>query len=369
LKITILQGAFLPVPPLLGGAVEKMWFRLAHEFCALGHHVTYISKCHPNLLDEETVDGIHHIRVAGYSTPKSIVKLKFLDLLYSRRAIKKIPPDSDVVVTNTFWAPVLIGKFLKNRIYMDVARMPKGQMWLYRGVGRLRANSTPVARAIKAELPIHSHSLVSTIPNPLPFLADSTNQTKRNVILYCGRIHPEKGLDILVAAFSQMSSEWSLRLVGPWQIEMGGGGEEYLNRLRAASSTTNVEFVGPIFDEELLANEYRRAAIFCYPSVAEQGETFGLAPLEAMAFECVPVVSALECFQDFIVDKYNGLIFDHRCDNPILRLRNVLLSLIEDRDARESMARQAKSVTTTHSSENIAKQFLEDFEVVSSAAK
>jgi hypothetical protein len=26
MKITIIQGAFLPVPPLLGGGVEKMWF-------------------------------------------------------------------------------------------------------------------------------------------------------------------------------------------------------------------------------------------------------------------------------------------------------------------------------------------------------
>src|SRR5579862_3380431 len=31
LKITIVQGAFFPVPPLMGGAVEKVWFTLGRE--------------------------------------------------------------------------------------------------------------------------------------------------------------------------------------------------------------------------------------------------------------------------------------------------------------------------------------------------
>jgi hypothetical protein len=44
MRITIVQGAFLPVPPLLGGAVEKMWFGLAPEFVRHGHEVVYISR-------------------------------------------------------------------------------------------------------------------------------------------------------------------------------------------------------------------------------------------------------------------------------------------------------------------------------------
>ena len=32
MKITIVQGAFLPVPPLMGGAVENIWFALGQDF-------------------------------------------------------------------------------------------------------------------------------------------------------------------------------------------------------------------------------------------------------------------------------------------------------------------------------------------------
>jgi hypothetical protein len=38
MKITIVLGAFLPVPPVMGGAVEKSWFALARH-----HHFTRTS--------------------------------------------------------------------------------------------------------------------------------------------------------------------------------------------------------------------------------------------------------------------------------------------------------------------------------------
>ena len=37
MKINILQGAFLPVPPIRGGALESAWQLLAEEFVKFGH--------------------------------------------------------------------------------------------------------------------------------------------------------------------------------------------------------------------------------------------------------------------------------------------------------------------------------------------
>ena len=82
MKITIVQGAFLPVPPILGGAVEKIYFMLGQEFVNLGHEVIHISKSHQSLKNIETLNGVSHIRVKGFSTPKSILVLKFYDLIY-----------------------------------------------------------------------------------------------------------------------------------------------------------------------------------------------------------------------------------------------------------------------------------------------
>ena len=37
MKITIVCGFLLPVPPVSGGAMEKMWWRLARLYVRRGH--------------------------------------------------------------------------------------------------------------------------------------------------------------------------------------------------------------------------------------------------------------------------------------------------------------------------------------------
>ncbi|WP_407678210.1 hypothetical protein [Candidatus Seribacter sulfatis] len=67
MKITILQGAFFPVPAIQGGAIEKAWEVLGQAFVAAGHTVTHISKRHPELPDNEYIGAVHHLRVSGSS--------------------------------------------------------------------------------------------------------------------------------------------------------------------------------------------------------------------------------------------------------------------------------------------------------------
>jgi glycosyltransferase involved in cell wall biosynthesis len=366
MKITILQGAFFPVPPLLGGAVEKMWFRLGQEFASLGHDVVHISRHHASLPAEEVIDGVRHRRVKGYDQPRLLLKLKLLDLLYSFRACRQVPNDSNVVVTNTFASPLLLSGVLKSRAYIDVARMPRGQCWFYRQAGRLRANSTVVASAIQTEIPASAWGKISLIPNPLPF--DPPEQmdmdAKEKRILYCGRVHPEKGLEILIRSARWLPPEWSVEVVGPWEVAQGGGGKRYLEHLKTLAGGGAVRFHGPEFDGDKLALHYRQAAIFVYPSVAEQGETFGLAPLEAMAWGCVPVVSDLACFRDFIHPEQNGRIFNHRSAMPEEELGQILQELCVQPGLRYSLAMQANRVRDSHHPRTIAFAFLKDFEVM-----
>src|SRR4051812_47755133 len=115
MKITIVLGAFFPVPPIMGGAVEKAWFALGQEFARRGHEVVQISRAHPSLPQAETIEGVRHIRVAGYAQPRSIILLKFFDLLYSIRA-RRVLPEADIVVTNTFWLPLLIRGHTRGQI-------------------------------------------------------------------------------------------------------------------------------------------------------------------------------------------------------------------------------------------------------------
>src|SRR5713101_7950881 len=107
MKITIVLGAFFPVPPIMGGAVEKVWFALGQEFARRSHEVVQISRAHPRLARREKIAGVTHIRVPGFAQPRSILWLKFLDLLYSLR-VRRVLPEADILVTNTFWLPFLL---------------------------------------------------------------------------------------------------------------------------------------------------------------------------------------------------------------------------------------------------------------------
>lgn len=364
MKIVIVQGAFFPVPPLEGGAVEKMWFQLTKEFVRQGHEVVYLSRSYPGLPDSEVIDGVHFLRTSGFKFRSNFVLSNFYDFLYSFQVLKLIPKDSDVIVTNSFWSPILARR-QKNKIAVDVARMPKGQMQLYKSVRFLRANSTPVAEAIKNELKPAYHPKVKTIPNPLTFTIDehSPVASKEKIILYTGRIHPEKGIDLLIEAYLQSElRDWKLMVIGPHKTASGGGGEKYLKKLKDLAGSSNIQFPGPIYDIEKLNTHYQKASVFVYPSLAEKGETFGLAPLEAMAWGTVPIVSDLTCFKDFIDHGKNGLIFDHRSSNRLLDLCVQLKQITQDENMRERLSKQAMKVRETHSVKNIALQFLQLFD-------
>ena len=53
-----------------------------------------------------------------------------------------------------------------------------------------------------------------------------------------------------------------------------------------------------------------------------------VAPLEAMANGCVPLVSSLDCFRDYIQDGMNGFVFDHRHGDPIQNLATQMTDLL-----------------------------------------
>ncbi|GAB2580906.1 hypothetical protein GCM10027190_32700 [Spirosoma areae] len=343
-----------------------MWFSLGKEFVKKGHDVTQISRHIEGLSTSEVVDGVNHIRISGYDTPKSGIVLKFFDLLYTRNARRIFSADFDIIISNTFWAPVLLPKKARRVCMVDVQRMPKRQMQLYTQVARLRANSSAVVKAIQDELPEHRYNKIVMIPNPLPFVAlqEVDYRHKKPVILYVGRVHPEKGLELLIKAYKQTSQEYLLQIVGPWETASGGGGTGYLTFLKQLAGDAHIDFIGPVFDIEALNKFYSDASIFVYPSVAEKGETFGLAPLEAMAWGCVPVVSNLSCFQDFIVHNENGLIFDHRAQNAIEQLTEHITHVQNDEEHRIKLGKNALNVRQTHSIQHIAALFLDEFEQI-----
>jgi glycosyltransferase involved in cell wall biosynthesis len=421
MKITIATGPIYPVPALRGGAVQRLWEGLAREFAKRGHEVTVFAREFPGQAKEETVDGIHYVRRGGYEQSTSIKRDLVQCLLYALKVARHVPM-GDVVVTNDFWMPAVLPRINPSagRVIPCLQRFPKNQGWLYSRCAALVAVSQAVADAVKAQSPSVADK-VTVVPNAIDevFL----NETKRPKdeelkrleadgerqasgvgrvvrILYVGRIHPEKGLGLLVNALRLLAdrdqgpkdeetkgpqmcespkvasprsegdetkrlsgerTDWECVLVGPVAQGEGGGGEAFAAELRRQVEGLPVRFEAPVYEPAALAKIYDQADVFVYPSTAVTGEAMPLAPLEAMAHDLVPVVSDLQVFREYLEPGVNGVVFDHRGTESEANLAKALGKLVADTKKCEQMSAAARRTAGRFSTAVIADKYLQLF--------
>ena len=129
---------------------------------------------------------------------------------------------------------------------------------------------------------------VAIIPNgiDLPLMAIlKTKSSPRKTILSLGRIHPKKGLDMLVRAWSKLEAafpNWDLMIVGP--NENGHAGE--LKALVKELKLKHVVIRGPVFGEAKTAM-LASADVFALPT---KSENFAMTVAESLAAG-TPVIS------------------------------------------------------------------------------
>ena len=116
--------------------------------------------------------------------------------------------------------------------------------------------------------------------------SNNTVQSKRPFVLSLGRVHPKKGLDRLIVAFSKIACEfpdWDLRIVGPEER----GHVADLNRLIVSMNLSKQISIGPpLFGDEKI-RIMSEAELFALPTLHEN---FGITVAESLAVE-TPVIS------------------------------------------------------------------------------
>lgn len=374
MRINIAMGPWFPVPAIEGGAVHRRLQAIAEVFADRGHQVTMLCRSHPQQPASEIINGVKYLRRGGFPQSNNINLDLVKDLIYALTTFPTLPA-GDILLINDFWLPVFapwkpgIGK-----IVFGAARFPKGQYWLYRKTDFFIPVSQAIAKAIEKQYPA-AQQKIQVINNNIdceifspPVIPRQSD--KQKTILYVGRIHPEKGLDLLLKAFgilSQKILQVKLKIIGPYQVNQGGGGENYLASLKKqALELPSVEFCEPIFNPHQLVKVYHQADLFCYPSLAEKGESFGVAPLEAMATGLVPIVSSLDCFKDFIQSEKTGYFFDHRSCDRADNLANTLEFALTNWHQTTTMSLSAAKKALEFSQKNIANKYLDVFDRLTS---
>lgn len=370
MQIVIIMGPFGYIPPKGIGAIEKLWYDLALEFIKKGHGVEIVSKKPIGFqVSDAGNEDIEHIYIPGYRRGTHLAKDLFFDFIYSFKALFKIKK-TDILVMNTFWSPLLcwLFRYKYSVSVYNVARYPKGQFRFYCWTDMFCCVSTAVERALKRQLP-DKKDKITVINNPIDtgiYTYREKETTADLIIMYHGRIHPEKGLDILVLAVGALRVKYpriNLVFVGVRDIANGGGGEQYVRQLEKMAQG-RITWVDPISDPLLLAETIASCDIYCYPSIAEKGETFGVAPLEAMGIGRPVIVSALDCFKDFIEDRVNGFVFNHRSPDAVKDLELLIEQLIEHPDWRKEIGLEAFRSSRKFSNKHIADQYLSEFKIL-----
>jgi glycosyltransferase involved in cell wall biosynthesis len=154
------------------------------------------------------------------------------------------------------------------------------------------------------------------------------------VVLYVGRMEPEKGVHLLVAACRQLKDRgvrFRLRVVGGKYLGEGSPVGPYQHRLAAdaAALGDQVEFI-PFVDRMNIPAVYQSAAIFCAPSIWD--EPFGLTVAEAMSSGLPVVLSRRGALP--VVAGDAGVYFD---PPDVAALADRLAELLADEPRRRAL--------------------------------
>ena len=187
---------------------------------------------------------------------------------------------------------------------------------------------------------------VRVISNGVKLRSSEINLPPRKpVVLYVGRLDPEKRVDELITAMKWVDAPLRLRIVGD-----GISVEALRSRARYENVADRVDFLGRVSDE-LLATELAQASVFCMPS---QAELQSIASLEAMAAG-LPVIGArATALPELVRPGVNGLLYES--GNPVQLAENI--NRVAGNDSlRKRMSLCARETAELHDSRDTVNRF------------
>ena len=174
------------------------------------------------------------------------------------------------------------------------------------------------------------------------FCPDASVPNEEGLILFVNGIEPRKGVEELIAAMPHVIQSYpNARLVlvggdsGPRRD--GKPYRDWLEERLDPRLHPRIEFAGRVARSDALVNYLRRAAVCCFPSHAE---TFGMAPVEAMAVGRPVIYMKDGPGPEIIDDGQTGLLCDPKQPHDIA---SKILTVLQNRGLAETLGSNARA--------------------------
>jgi glycosyltransferase involved in cell wall biosynthesis len=347
---------------LSGGGAERVMSNLANHFSSMGYKVTLVC------LDEQEM----RYQLAPEITVKSLVKRKksnnvFFRVYYALETfaklfdtIRRVQPHCCVsfMTSVNFWTGLCC--LLLNKEYIVSERTSPyhtigklnvlSQVLVYQIYKRAKAVVLPSVKMITAMKSLrffNDLTNLSTVYNPVnqfdtPLgFADSA----RPFLLGVGRLHHDKGFDILLDAFAEVKN----RNVDLLLSGIGPNKEMLQKKAVDLGLESRVKFIG--FNKNL-QDYYFKATIFVLSS---RVEGYPNALVEAMSMGTAVISTDCEFGPSEIIQHgVNGLLVEVESKTALTK---AIDDLLDNEQLRQTLSNNAKQINETNSIENIAEKW------------
>ncbi len=244
-------------------------------------------------------------------------------------------------------SPVLY--WIKNKLFLLVLKHAA------RASKKIITVSEFTKKDIENTLKIKSEKIITALLSPLStkdFIDIDTNKKysiTKPYWLYVGVAFPHKNLETLLTAWQIFCDKYNKN----YQLVLAGKKNYFYQRLEKTIAEKNIQNITltDFVDDDTLANLYKKAALYVFPSLYEG---FGLPPLEAMQYDLPVISSNSTCLPEILGDA--AIYFDPTDPANIATCAQMVL---EDKNITKKLAENSQKILQKYSWTKTAEQTLQ----------
>lgn len=389
MRVALISSGRIQLPPKSGGAVEEYIYQLSKRLERYGCEAIAIDFTFDYREGGiHRINGAHVLKILIPNISRNAPRNEIIQELMFGRRVRQILDtyDFDIIHLVTLWSsiPLVFKRNLNykmkfiytchNGIWIKETLFPRQKIvlnlerYIMNRADKIIALNHTFKQVLIQRARIDNNKVI-VVPNGVdteffnPNIKTSEQLVKlynlagKRVILYVGRIIPEKGIHILLKAFHRLIAYYNVRdvtliIVGPLSTsythkKISKYSKELFVLAEKLKLRNNVIFTGP-HEKNILKEFYVLANMLVLPSLAE---AFPLVVLEAMACSCPIIVSDIPVLKEIVRNRYNGLTFIR---SDYLDLAEKMYILLTDKTLRRKIKENARKTAEIYDWDIIA---------------